>query len=855
MLEFQEGFFEQEVRDGFYIDMTMKTVWAAELEVLQKVAEICDRHGLVWYAAYGTLLGAIRHEGFVPWDDDMDIWVKRADYNKLLKILPEELPEGYFVRSPLTKEGYDQFHMLVNSGNRISIAPKWLEQYHGCPFSVGLDIFPLDYLARDEEERIMQENLVRIACRGAQVACTLFREGCEDAEEPEKARKELIEEIEAAIHYLKENCGIEIDYKLVEEEKWYALSSEFGKWGNYFAMMYGEEESDYLVNFIDYVRWFHKKFPKEWFAEIYSATFENFMLPVPCGYDQILHRIYADYEVVAKKDGTHDYPYYARQLGELKEMMHDRIKQVQRLGVASLEEIALLETDHTMLPDWERRMQKADGRRKKVVLCANDISTFLTYGEKALDKLEEVLHAFETVQEHVVLWWRPQRTMADKLESVSHKLAQRYRRILEDYRAAGWGICDETDNMERAVKSCDAYYGGMNAILQPFQNAGRPILIATVNGESRYADNMERIKESRAFFSFSDCVEDNGKLYFANTNFNALAVIDKETWRLEKQVLFEGADAAAKNMHLRCVKSGHKICFLPAGIQCAHVYDTERGTQSSYHFASDNTSKEPQEWNYFLYAEDIFLLPCYGRQGLFKWDSCADTMEQETWWKLPCMDSVLWHGRIDEKSFYSLEVSTNQLHITNMESKMVESFLLPDEQVYRIVYDGHDFWYTINGSTDVVCWNRKQGVIGRYQVPDCDYYEQEIMLHGEIFYAAETIFLYEKSRHVIYALRKEKGTIEKIHFMKCERGVFWALEEKPGFKCVGSKLVCMLKNAGEIVLIDLESLEGRQYNENFHIDKEIQDYMYEIAFQRNALLYEEIGAVDLNLFLHYCMKE
>ncbi|MBD5537105.1 MAG: LicD family protein, partial [Lachnospiraceae bacterium] len=54
MLEFQEGFFEQEVRSGFYIDTTMKTVWAAELEVLQKIAEICDRHGLVWYAAYGT---------------------------------------------------------------------------------------------------------------------------------------------------------------------------------------------------------------------------------------------------------------------------------------------------------------------------------------------------------------------------------------------------------------------------------------------------------------------------------------------------------------------------------------------------------------------------------------------------------------------------------------------------------------------------------------------------------------------------------------------------------------------------------------------------------------------------------
>lgn len=94
MLGFQEEFFEQEIRDGFYISSTMKRVWAAEMEVLQKVAEICDRHNIVWYAAYGTLLGAIRHEGFVPWDDDIDIWVKRNDYNRLINILPVELPPG-----------------------------------------------------------------------------------------------------------------------------------------------------------------------------------------------------------------------------------------------------------------------------------------------------------------------------------------------------------------------------------------------------------------------------------------------------------------------------------------------------------------------------------------------------------------------------------------------------------------------------------------------------------------------------------------------------------------------------------------------------------------------------------------
>ena len=334
MLEFQEDFFKQEVRNGFYIDETMKTLWAAELELLQKVAEICDRHGITWYAAYGTLLGAIRHEGFVPWDDDMDIWVKRKDYNRLLQILPEELPDEYQIRSPLVKQGYDQFHTLINNGN-FSMEEEHLRQYHGCPFSVGLDIFPLDYLPRGEEELAVQKNLVMLATRGAQVASQLLNGEYNKAEDPAAQKQMLVEEIWEGIRYLEESCRIEIEHQLAEKEEWYRIASEFSRWANYLAMMYGEEESDYLTNYIDYVRWPQKKFSKSDFGEVYSASFENFMLPVPCGYEQILRRIYGAYEVIHKNTGTHEYPCYVRQLRKLKNMVRSEGEQREWLKQAT----------------------------------------------------------------------------------------------------------------------------------------------------------------------------------------------------------------------------------------------------------------------------------------------------------------------------------------------------------------------------------------------------------------------------------------------------------------------------------------------------------------------------------------
>ena len=482
MLEFQDGFFKQEVRNGFYIDETMKTLWAAEMEVLQKVAEICDRHGITWYAAYGTLMGAIRHEGFVPWDDDMDIWVKRKDYNRLLQVLPQELPSGYFVRSPLTEAGYGQFHTIVNSGDCVSIDPEWLEQYHGCPFSVGLDIFPLDYLPRDEKERILQEQMFAVASNCAQIANALNSED-NKAEEYADVRQVLKEDIMNGIRELEEGCGAKINRQLVVDEEWEKAASELFKWANYFAMMYEEEESDHLVQYMDYFRNPWMKFPKEYFSEGYGAAFENFLLPIPCGYEQILRRIYGTYRVIKRKTGTHEYPYYARQLRSLRKKVHEAEMQAEEWGLVMPEVLSSLDGDMTLLPEWSKQIKEESGEKKKIFLFANDISVFAAYGSQALNKLRNVLNAFEKVQDCITLWWRPARLMAEQLEKISPVLSEQYQRVLSDYKEGRWGMCDETDNIDRAVEWCDIYYGDMSAIIQPFQNAGKPVILAAMEIE------------------------------------------------------------------------------------------------------------------------------------------------------------------------------------------------------------------------------------------------------------------------------------------------------------------------------------------------------------------------------------
>ena len=121
----------------------LKTLQELELENLDVLIEVCKKHNLRYYLIGGTLIGVLRHHGFIPWDDDIDVGLPRTDYNKFVKVVKKELPDFMDVRTMTSDPNYKcYFTRLINNKKKIY----WDHGQYKAKIGVWMDVFPLDGL-------------------------------------------------------------------------------------------------------------------------------------------------------------------------------------------------------------------------------------------------------------------------------------------------------------------------------------------------------------------------------------------------------------------------------------------------------------------------------------------------------------------------------------------------------------------------------------------------------------------------------------------------------------------------------------------------------------------------------------
>lgn len=152
-LDLPENFLEEEVRDGYIVSTEVKKVWAVELDLLHELMRVCKKYQIKFYAAGGTILGAVRHKGFIPWDDDIDLMMMRSEFERLCEIAPHEFSHPYFFQTEETDPGSYRGHAQLRNSMTTGILKAEYEQKRTINQGVFIDIFPLDTVPDDFHER------------------------------------------------------------------------------------------------------------------------------------------------------------------------------------------------------------------------------------------------------------------------------------------------------------------------------------------------------------------------------------------------------------------------------------------------------------------------------------------------------------------------------------------------------------------------------------------------------------------------------------------------------------------------------------------------------------------------------
>ena len=294
-MEFPKEFFLDEVREGFYVPAMMKRAWAAEIEILFEIDKICENHGLHYCIDYGTLLGAIRHRGFIPWDDDIDIMMMREDYEIFSKVANAELPEELSFCSIMDKSNYELTSHVKH--NKMLISSKALGKYHNYLYGAGVDIFPYDRLSTDHEK---EKNRIE-----------LFDALCILASLPSIDEKNITV-LEYETKKVEKLLGIKLQYSPNYRKELLQLLKDC-------VQKFNQDGGHKIASLPDltlYKDMGKGVFEDSWFGADSFMNFEFLSLPAPKEYFAVIKNKYHDYGLMKKDGGAHNYPLYKKMEAE-----------------------------------------------------------------------------------------------------------------------------------------------------------------------------------------------------------------------------------------------------------------------------------------------------------------------------------------------------------------------------------------------------------------------------------------------------------------------------------------------------------------------------------------------------------
>ena len=236
-----------------------------ELDIFKNYIYICEKYKLRYYILGGTALGAVRHKGFIPWDDDIDVGMPRYDYEKFLEVAPKELPEYLFLQTNITDKNYPLNFAKIRNSNTSFIETRTqnIKMNHG----IYIDVFPLDGYPSFKAIAKMRQTLDIVISKS--IKNIFFYE-----KHIKKTLAGHINDIISHVFFKDYRKAVKLRDKLLKK--------------------YDYEKCDIVANYCG--AWGLKEvMPKSYFGNGTIGEFEGLKVMLPYDYDKYLTSLYGDY--------------------------------------------------------------------------------------------------------------------------------------------------------------------------------------------------------------------------------------------------------------------------------------------------------------------------------------------------------------------------------------------------------------------------------------------------------------------------------------------------------------------------------------------------------------------------------
>jgi len=248
------------------MDISVTELKKIQLDILSEVHKFCEKHKISYFLTYGTLIGAIRHKGYIPWDDDIDICMPRPDYERFIKIFNDENSKYKFLSNELDPD-YPYPYGKVIDTSTVLIEYSSIKY----PIGINIDVLPIDGV--DESGEILKKQF--------------FLRNLLDVKTIKLSKKRSL--LKNTVLLVGKICLFLLPYKFLVR----TMVKN--------AKKYSYQESEYVCCVAGGFKE-EKPMLKEYFRDKVLVQFEGNSYYAPIGYDKYLRSIYGDYMVLPPEE-------------------------------------------------------------------------------------------------------------------------------------------------------------------------------------------------------------------------------------------------------------------------------------------------------------------------------------------------------------------------------------------------------------------------------------------------------------------------------------------------------------------------------------------------------------------------